>query len=117
MTWDEWKEAVAWLEASWPNNPPWPAQTVRSTFEQVRRFDGANVFAAAHQWFADGHHWPPTPSELVATARTISREQAMLRPKRPALPDGDQPLSFGEYLSLRGFKSFEEAVAAQVEKP
>lgn len=117
MTWQEWLEVVGWIEKQWPSGQPWPAETVKAAYEMIRLSDGADVWAAANQWFIDGHHWPPVPAELASSTKQIARDRLSYRPEtaaptKAALGNPDPPVGLRTFLDLRGFATFDDAVMA-----
>jgi hypothetical protein len=107
----EFKQLVAEIETVWPLVPKWEADTLRFLFGRLEKFDISDAAAAVKSWFDAGHHWPPTPAELVSA----TREQAQIRQRStPALPESSgEFVSMAEWLRRQGYSSFTELLEAK----
>lgn len=114
MTKNQWAEMVEWLHAQWPAGQRWEPATVTSTFKLLERHDASDVWSGLFRLHESGSKWMPQPPEIVKEAREVAAEQALLKPPRRAITDGEQPLTLREYLDLRGFDTFDDAVRASI---
>ena len=112
MTWDEWVEIVAYVKDRWPAQL-WPDASIKAYFQDLRRFDPADVWSALYGLYESGKTFPPNGSELVAATREARKRKA--DPTRKGLPaPEDGAMNLREYLDLRGFDTFDDAVRASI---
>lgn len=111
MTEPEFMEVVRALEEGWPNAAPWPAATVRAALNELQRFDAVDVWAGLHRLFGQGRAFPPSPSELYASAKEAAVDARRYQ-NTPALPPSKGP-TLKEWLASKGFSSLKEAIESE----
>ena len=91
MTRDEWNDIITELHTLWPDRIRWDAETIRRSYERLRRFDASTVWSAVFR--LRGPH-PPSPAALEAKVAEVAAEEARwAQPSRPALPG--RPVTMG----------------------
>lgn len=89
MTLQEWDELLTWMEARWPDLS-WTAVTCKALFEDLDRYDAAEVWDAVYRIYQNGETYPK-PAQVVSMVRELTAHTRRADAQGlPALPDGSE---------------------------
>lgn len=94
MTRDDWAEAVTWLNARY-SDKQWTEKIIGTYFDDLKRFDAADVWTAIHMYHEEGNTYTPLPGQLIRLARDSAKQRVQQQPALPA-PHKDT-ISWAEY--------------------
>ncbi len=80
MTPDEFVEVVATVTARWPDQQPWPEQTLQFLYGDLATTPVVTVDAAIASFVEAGRQFRPSPAELHARVAEITADQARFAP-------------------------------------